>query len=113
MSAHRWKRPKTRARILAGDEPAWLARHPRRSYVRALILATPPWLAASALRKIVELKRPGEVIDHIVPIQHPACCGLNVPWNLQRIPRAANAFKSNKWHPDQVEFEFPKQLRLL
>lgn len=113
MSAERWKRPGLRARTLAGNEPAWLLVHPRASYVRAAVLATPPWCSAAMLRSVSARRRPGEVLDHIVPLVHPSVCGLNVPWNLQPLPRLANAAKSNGWHPDQVEIEFPKQLRLM
>lgn len=36
-------------------------------------------------------------VDHIILLQHPDVCGLNVPWNLQIIKKNLNASKSNKW----------------
>lgn len=113
MSAERWKRPKTRALILLGLEPAWLVRHPRRQYVRAAILATPPWCTRAMLIRTTIHRRADEVMDHIVPLTHPFVCGLNVPWNLQRLPKATNARKLNAWHPDQLDLLFENQMRLL
>lgn len=110
-AAERWKRPKTRARILLGDEPAWLLRHPRREYVRLAILATPPWVTAAQLRAVTSKVFPDEVIDHVVPLAHPYVCGLNVPWNLQRFPKAANAKKLNAFHPDQILLDIPEFVR--
>ena len=74
MSAERWKRPKTRALILSGDEPRWLKRHPRATYVRAAILATPPWCTRGMLYEITRKRFGGDVIDHIVPLVHPYVC---------------------------------------
>lgn len=42
-------------------------------------------------------------LDHIIPLNHPHVCGLNVPWNIQIVPHWANAAKSNKYSPDQLE----------
>jgi hypothetical protein len=40
--------------------------------------------------------RLGLVIDHIVPLQGVCVSGLNVPWNLQLLPRDLNT-KKNNW----------------
>lgn len=110
-----------RARIIAGDEPQWLRIHIRRTYVVQCALATPPWLKRSALRQLDDLAREAtqrtgqrHVADHVVPITHPYVCGLNVPWNVQIIPAAVNAHKSNHWSDDQLDlFACPEQFSLL
>lgn len=58
-------------------------------------------------------------VDHVVPLSSPLVCGLHVPWNLEIIPRLANAKKSNKWWPgapfEQPDLfdEFTEQFSLL
>lgn len=80
-----------------------MLKHPRRSYVRQRILATPPWLP----------RLPGETVDHEIPLNHPRVCGLHVPWNFKIVPRRTNEVKNNawcQWHGDL--FSAPEQLRL-
>jgi 5-methylcytosine-specific restriction endonuclease McrA len=110
MSIARYYNPRLRARILTGSTPGWLLRHPRRSYIVAAVLATPPWADRDAIKALRDAAREAtrltgveHVLDHIVPLNHPYVCGLMVPWNLQIMTRAQNAAKSNRYHPDQLE----------
>lgn len=103
----------TKRRILAGDIPPWITKHPRRAYLISSFLAAPLWVRstdfkfirqeADALTLATGVKH---VLDHLVPVSHPYVCGLTVPWNVVSVPRLVNAAKSNKWHPDQEEFDF-------
>jgi hypothetical protein len=111
----------TRRRLLAGDEPRWLAKHPRRAYLVKLILATPEWVDRRALRAVAkEAKRrtlravnQRYVSDHIVPLTHKLVCGLNVPWNLRVITWEENARRSNAWWEFTEDmFQEPEQLSL-
>lgn len=69
--------------------------------------ATPPWADRRAIAKV--FKRAEELTkltgtthsgDHIVPLTHPAVCGLHVAWNLRVMPLAENIRKGNGWWPD-------------
>jgi hypothetical protein len=110
-----------RARILAGDEPAWLRRHTRRVYIINLALSTPVWVDRASINRLKrEAVRKSRVyhtkycVDHIVPVTHKLVCGLTVPWNLRIITRAENAKRSNRWWEWTEDlFDFPEQLRLL
>lgn len=93
-----------RARILAGDEPAWLRRHPRRAYIVQLNLATPPWANTQEIarlnkraRELTQATGVPHVVDHDIPITNKRVCGLNTPANLRIITAAANARKLNHW----------------
>lgn len=106
-----------RRRLLAGEEPGWLQRHIRRGYIIQATLARVWWGDQKAIKKIYrDAKRRGLVVDHQIPLCHPDVCGLTVHNNLRAIPKAANAAKGNKWHPDQVEAwpmdPEPHQMRL-
>jgi 5-methylcytosine-specific restriction endonuclease McrA len=102
--------PEIRTLVLAGIPPVWLFHHKRRRYVEQKIRATPPWVSHREMLELhVERNRRSEetgmqhVLDHIVPLNHPSVCGLNVPWNMQILTKAQNAAKGNRWHPDQLE----------
>lgn len=49
------------------------------------------------LVKIHENRPDGCHVDHIVPLNNPNVCGLNVPWNLQYLTVEDNLRKSNKY----------------
>lgn len=90
----------TRRLILAGAEPEWLLRHPRRPYVRAGYLSCPEWADRDELRWLDWCRRAWSaatgvehVLDHVVPLNNPRVCGLTVPWNFALMPRECNANK--------------------
>lgn len=101
--------------------PDWLMRHKRRSYIIQAVLASPPWVRPIDFKALYE-KRDAltastgvrHVLDHVVPLNHPMVCGLNVPWNVRVIPAATNAIKSNYWCEWQGDlFVTPEQFKLL
>jgi hypothetical protein len=111
-----------RKRILKGDYPAWLVRHPRQKYIVNVILSEPPWSDRKVLLRIYREaqrrnsihKRQRWVVDHIVPVTHELVCGLTVPWNLRIIPASENAARGNRWWMFTEDmFNFSEQLRLL
>lgn len=100
----------SRAKLLAGETPAWIANNKRGAYIAQVVLSAPPWVDRAALRALKAeaarmTKQTGElhVLDHIVPLSHPRVCGLTVPWNLRVIHWKPNASKSNRWCPEQLE----------
>ena len=102
-----------REKVLNNHQPWWLRIHPRRPYLEALYKATPPWILKKDFEPLIrEQKRLSKergvefVQDHIIPLNNPWVCGLNVPWNIQLLTRKQNAAKSNVWCPDQMEMEF-------
>lgn len=69
-------------------------------YKAALLRATPSWLTEAhyaAINKCyVSGAQLGYHVDHIVPLQGAAVCGLHVPWNLQLLTPTANMVKGNR-----------------
>lgn len=56
-------------------------------------------------------------VDHITPLNHPEVCGLHTVDNLQIIPKAKNAKKSNHVFPGMLHeqlhfFEEIEQLEM-
>lgn len=69
--------------------------------------ATPAWADREEIRRIHQLaSERGLVVDHIVPLNSPHVCGLNVPDNLRCISPELNAKKGNRYWPDM-----PTELR--
>lgn len=100
----------SRALLLAGVTPAWIANSKRGAYIAQIVLSAPPWVSRKALMALHAeaaflTKTTGtlHVLDHIVPVSHPRVCGLTVPWNLRVVPWRVNASKSNRWNPEQGE----------
>lgn len=65
--------------------------------------ATPPWLTRKHRQQIREIYRnrpPGHHVDHIVPIGGKTVCGLNVPWNMQYLPKGTNLAKGAHYWPN-------------
>ena len=69
---------------------------------RALLkTATPEWADREEMRYIHQLAADrGLVVDHIVPLNSPYVCGLNIPANLRCITEALNLHKGNRYWPD-------------
>lgn len=72
-------------------------------YWHQLYWATPPWLSDEQIKQMKAIYNSANPktcnIDHIVPLNNPLVCGLNVPWNLQKMRRKHNLHKSNNWWP--------------
>lgn len=108
--ARRYLGVATRRLILAGQEPAWLLRHPRRPYVRQGYLSCPEWADRDEMKWLDWCRRAWSaatgtehVLDHLVPLNHPRVCGLTVPWNFALLPRAVNAHKGGHWREGQTK----------
>ena len=72
-------------------------------YWTKMYWATPPWLTDKQVEAMKDLHlrcSKGFEVDHIVPLKSSFVCGLNVPWNLRRVPKHINQQKSNNHWPD-------------
>jgi len=70
------------------------------SHYLSRVFATPKWAVGPLLDDINALKdscEPNEVMDHIIPLEHPGVCGLNLPCNLQKLSIQDNGLKSNQF----------------
>lgn len=68
--------------------------------------ATPLWVKWWSIQELREKARKETKatgvqhhIDHIIPIDHPLVCGLNVPWNIRVVTADINLSKQNTWEP--------------
>jgi 5-methylcytosine-specific restriction endonuclease McrA len=109
------KKPKTpeQRKIDVIKAKQWAEKNPGRAllnkslYKKQVKLATPKWLSEEHKEQMYtiyevcqtvkrQLSVPHEV-DHIVPLRGKIVCGLNVPWNLQILPKRINNTKSNRF----------------
>jgi 5-methylcytosine-specific restriction endonuclease McrA len=92
------------------EPPRWLKKRYKASHIEnvserhwvKIYWATPPWLnqvQIEEMRSIYLAAKPGEHVDHIVPLKSNLVCGLHVPWNLQILPERVNLQKSNNMWP--------------
>lgn len=62
-----------------------------------------PWVVTpaeqAAVLAVYANRPPGKEVDHIIPLTHPAVCGLHVAVNLQYLSPSANNLKSNRFTP--------------
>lgn len=113
MSCTRYWNLKLKARILSGNEPAWLTRHVRGDYIRQAVLSSAPWADRKAMYALRDEARHRtaetgvyHVLDHVIPLKNDWVCGLTCEANLQVVTYAQNAYKSNRWAPNQMSFDF-------
>lgn len=59
--------------------------------------AMPAWANLEAIAAIYASAKPGEHVDHIVPLAGRNVCGLHVENNLHVILARDNIKKSNRW----------------
>lgn len=57
--------------------------------------ATPIWADKKLLRLIKQCRPADCDVDHIIPLRGELVCGLNVPENLQYLPKSINQSKNN------------------
>ena len=80
----------------------------KKKYKLAKRNACPPWVYSSSelceqiryfyeeASRLAELTGVSYHVDHIVPLQGEAICGLHVPWNLQVLTASENCSKQNR-----------------
>lgn len=102
MSVIDYFRPKTKAKLLAGEYVHWVENNERSGDIKQCVLSFPDWVSKEELQAIwLECRRlehktgiPHQ-LDHIIPLKHPKVSGLTVPWNLQPLPADENFRKNN------------------
>jgi hypothetical protein len=71
----------------------WMKRRARK------LRATPRWADLGKIRQIYQDCPTGFHVDHVVPLKGKIVSGLHVETNLQYLPQAVNAAKSNRFEP--------------
>lgn len=70
--------------------------------LKKLKQATPKWLTKdekNEIRRIRKIAKENNMeVDHIVPLQGKYVSGLNVPWNMQLLPKGENSSKRSSWY---------------
>lgn len=95
--AYRQANPEWYREIERRHNKAKVAKNARRRARK--LQATLPWLTSGHLQQMknMYLNCPdGYEVDHIYPLNHPLCCGLHVPWNLQYLTAEQNRSKGNR-----------------
>lgn len=70
----------------------------------AKLRAVTAWTEKELIRVVYQkAKHLGFEVDHIVPLQNAAVCGLHVWANLQLLSESENASKKNRHWPDMPE----------
>ena len=66
-------------------------------YRASQLKATPKFANLKKIKEIYKNCPKGYTVDHIVPLQGKAVCGLHVEWNLQYLTKSENSSKSNRF----------------
>lgn len=65
--------------------------------------ATPKWADMALIEQVYNSRKPGEHVDHIIPLNGKLVCGLHVHNNLRVISSSENLLKNNKWSDSYEE----------
>ena len=100
-------KPCNRGHITPRVQPSANCAECERVYARSLdgrqTRATPPWMTWEMREEIAATfddaasRGTAHHVDHIIPLNHPAVCGWNVPWNLQVLSAQDNLRKYNQF----------------
>ena len=95
---------------MRGENPRWIMRTSRSSYIRQCVLSFPCWIEFKDFKELHEeakrrTKETGilHVLAHTVPLNHPLVCAPTVPWNLTIKTWMENAKEGNKFGGSQEQ----------